>query len=367
MKSAITGSSPLARGLQLAEAGARNIIRIIPARAEFTNQYASTETRTGDHPRSRGVYDRAKSYAGRATGSSPLARGLPKNSNSFNTQLRIIPARAGFTDSSRSRSTAWWDHPRSRGVYPERKSEAVYGQGSSPLARGLRCRDDNVIVIVRIIPARAGFTGRSSRTAASPGDHPRSRGVYDEAGRPEQQHTGSSPLARGLPLVWGADSYPRRIIPARAGFTGEVPPAVAPVRDHPRSRGVYDVRPGDAVTFDGSSPLARGLPQGPLLRILRIRIIPARAGFTPSACREIPFCGDHPRSRGVYSCPYQHGGRTGGSSPLARGLPDRPRRHRHRLGIIPARAGFTTMQCQQASRSRDHPRSRGVYCGWWVR
>ena len=50
--------------------------------------------------------------------------------------------------------------------------------------------------------------------------------------------------------------------------------------DHPRSRGVYPVTVTDAPDESGSSPLARGL-----LRIAahvqgRLRIIPARAGFT---------------------------------------------------------------------------------------
>ena len=51
-------------------------------------------------------------------------------------------------------------------------------------------------------------------------------------------------------------------------------------RDHPRSRGVYTEEFRGAVELAGSSPLARGLLLVFLLVICRSRIIPARAGFT---------------------------------------------------------------------------------------
>ena len=52
--------------------------------------------------------------------------------------------------------------------------------------------------------------------------------------------------------------------------------------------------------------------------------------------------GDHPRSRGVYLRGlYQYKGKSG-SSPLARGLPHLFHVKLASIGIIPARAGFTT-------------------------
>ena len=50
-----------------------------------------------------------------------------------------------------------------------------------------------------------------------------------------------------------------------------------------------------------------------------------------------------------------------GSSPLARGLLKPLHSGTAVLGIIPARAGFTTKGGQSWSESWDHPRSRGVY------
>jgi len=50
-----------------------------------------------DHPRSRGVYVRPHPGGGASRGSSPLARGLLINLTGHDVNIRIIPARAGFT------------------------------------------------------------------------------------------------------------------------------------------------------------------------------------------------------------------------------------------------------------------------------
>ena len=71
------------------------------------------------------------------------------------------------------------------------------------------------------------------------GDHPRSRGVYVYITCSCVALRGSSPLARGLRGGRGVCCSPRRIIPARAGFTTAVGLSYLTVEDHPRSRGVY--------------------------------------------------------------------------------------------------------------------------------
>ncbi len=151
------------------------------------------------------------------------------------------------------------------------------------------------------------------------------------------------------------------IIPARAGFTVAVTPPHGPCGDHPRSRGVYSDSPRTPATLSGSSPLARGL-----LRLSGddagdVGIIPARAGFTFWPCASTCPAADHPRSRGVYPSSTASGASRTGSSPLARGL--RASRLRGLIvgRIIPARAGFTTGTCATHWETRDHPRSRGVY------
>ena len=258
----------------------RRARRIIPARAGFTNRPGGRCCRAWDHPRSRGVYIRARLKARRLEGSSPLARGLRLRRWGGGRRRRIIPARAGFTVvldretvnigdhprsrgfTSRPRRSAHWrrDHPRSRGVYRKRWPYRSRRSGSSPLARGLRRTRLSRTARSRIIPARAGFTRGPGRWRRRAQDHPRSRGVYPTMNPQPALYGGSSPLARGL-------------------RSRRADPDWRPV-DHPRSRGVYKGLNVVAFMAPGSSPLARGLLAQREAPRLALRIIPARAGFT---------------------------------------------------------------------------------------
>ena len=254
------GSSPLARGLPSVSALSCLPARIIPARAGFTPDGPRLTAGGGDHPRSRGVYLPLTHPHPPSTGSSPLARGLPRALTRTIRLCRIIPARAGFTLCTCHRAPAPADHPRSRGVYFHYFLSSSYPYGSSPLARGLRPLGGPGSDTSRIIPARAGFTLRPSATHVTLMDHPRSRGVYCVEIAPAAWFVGSSPLARGLPRPQRATIRLCRIIPARAGFTGREDRGRRARRDHPRSRGVYQHRRRRRSPRQGSSPLARGLP-----------------------------------------------------------------------------------------------------------
>ena len=214
------------------------------------------------------------------------------------------------------------DHPRSRGVYKKSFVVRTACAGSSPLARGLRVPAGRVHLGLGIIPARAGFTGCPCWPAWTRTDHPRSRGVYSAVASRYQVSGGSSPLARGLRPHRRRPAPRRGIIPARAGFTTRRILCPIHTRDHPRSRGVYDVTVWGDDAERGSSPLARGLPPAEEDCGRAHGIIPARAGFT--------------LRMSFLSC------MTGGSSPLARGLHQGHLSGRPGPGIIPARAGFTS-------------------------
>ena len=155
------GSSPLARGLPVGYSQPDREMGIIPARAGFTRRRSGTCRRARDHPRSRGVYAVIPAPRGRMLGSSPLARGLPLAVDVEEVLAGIIPARAGFTPHHSGRLPPSGDHPRSRGVYTPPSASTISFSGSSPLARGLRPGvqvDDGDL---GIIPARAGFTPSS--------------------------------------------------------------------------------------------------------------------------------------------------------------------------------------------------------------
>ena len=339
------GDHPRSRGVYYGMIEAENTDSgIIPARAGFTARRSRPPCRPRDHPRSRGVYRAPLSPRLRMHGSSPLARGLPDFAVGDRPAVGIIPARAGFTWRPITPPGYPGDHPRSRGVYATHPGHPRPGMGSSPLARGLRRIAALVVVMVGIIPARAGFTAfRFVRTFVRR-DHPRSRGVYRVARFVSSRVAGSSPLARGLPPAPPVARERLGIIPARAGFTVSPASVLAVRADHPRSRGVYATRATLRRRPSGSSPLARGLRTGPDRGAECRRIIPARAGFTPTPPAPSPTPTDHPRSRGVYR--------------------DRSRATRPPPWIIPARAGFTPPSPRARARGPDHPRSRGVYpCG----
>ena len=213
------GSSPLARGLLLSVLEGEPQGGIIPARAGFTSASSSA--------------------SGRSPGSSPLARGLLEPARRRHPRRGIIPARAGFTQSRADVCVKGGDHPRSRGVYLQRRLDGQREGGSSPLARGLQVHVGDPRRQVRIIPARAGFTGIPYSRPRYSGDHPRSRGVYPKHSPGLPPWTGSSPLARGLPPTPWTGINDRRIIPARAGFTACPAARSGRPADHPRSRGVY--------------------------------------------------------------------------------------------------------------------------------
>ena len=276
-----------------------------------------------------------------ATGSSPLARGLPFRAVADGDPVRIIPARAGFTTFSVLNNGYLRDHPRSRGVYVSWPVWSPGAPGSSPLARGLHVPWDMGYRNVGIIPARAGFTSRDGRWGRAIGDHPRSRGVYARVVVKITPRGGSSPLARGL--------------------RNRSPTPSTRSADHPRSRGVYSLTRYRPLYNEGSSPLARGLRTSAPCCHRTPRIIPARAGFTHDRFLSAGSSGDHPRSRGVYRVLSTILIAPQGSSPLARGLRVSQWAFVKIERIIPARAGFTPVDNPGDFGHEDHPRSRGVY------
>ena len=212
-----------------------------------------------------------------------------------------------------------------------------------------------------IIPARAGFTRARRLAGHGREDHPRSRGVYPTGRIRRPRMSGSSPLARGLPSTTTAAHASRRIIPARAGFTPDRRLRAPRPGDHPRSRGVYWATCSWPRAATGSSPLARGLHNLDGDVVLPVGIIPARAGFTSGLRASSTGTTDHPRSRGVYSPSRAARWRIDGSSPLARGLHTPQSWVDSAARIIPARAGFTYECVAGGDHDGDHPRSRGVY------
>ena len=214
------GSSPRVRGLQAPPGILKFGRRIIPARAGFTGGPGRGWWSWSDHPRACGVYVCSRPERRRHAGSSPRVRGLLAEQEVDTFNYRIIPARAGFTCVTTVR---WWalrDHPRACGVYMPRILSNQYPPGSSPRVRGLLGLHEKDIERERIIPARAGFTQRGRPQDGTEPDHPRACGVYNFFPLILKSSNGSSPRVRGLRRPGLPRPRGLRIIPARAGFTG---------------------------------------------------------------------------------------------------------------------------------------------------
>ena len=136
---------------------------------------------------------------------------------------------------------------------------------------------------MRIIPAHAGNTRKSSFGYRLYEDHPRSCGEYRRFQIRYRMLIGSSPLMRGIPTTKSLCNWNDRIIPAHAGNTGKKESLLKRKKDHPRSCGEYITSDAHNHVQKGSSPLMRGIPFCLMVLVFGARIIPAHAGNTLSA------------------------------------------------------------------------------------
>ena len=355
------GSSPLSRGIPPRAGEHQPLLRIIPALVGNTPTNLAAPPSAQDHPRSRGEYYGLGFSTRSPEGSSPLSRGILPEPGAHLDQLGIIPALAGNTLPRHHRGGGERDHPRSRGEYAVSRPAGRKASGSSPLSRGIPSRRSRRIAEARIIPALAGNTSSPRPPAHGGTDHPRSRGEYWQAGSAKLHRTGSSPLSRGIHNGLGGFGIVDRIIPALAGNTRADAEAVRPGGDHPRSRGEYDDEAGDYIPHDGSSPLSRGIRPAPGRSRSGTGIIPALAGNTRRRAGRRSREPDHPRSRGEYRSVLSARHCDHGSSPLSRGILVLRVQGGAVPGIIPALAGNTVSEIVASIRQPDHPRSRGEY------
>ena len=112
---ALVGSSPLARGPLSQVTVGKACIRLIPARAGTTVDYANRTAARRAHPRSRGDHVNTIFRACKVPGSSPLARGPLAGRRTRERIFELIPARAGTTETPKPKGSPKWAHPRSRG------------------------------------------------------------------------------------------------------------------------------------------------------------------------------------------------------------------------------------------------------------
>ncbi len=153
--------------------------------------------------------------------------------------LRIIPTCAGNTYIDLTLLRMWWDHPHLRGEYNNVLALTKTITGSSPPARGIQQRACSHKDHHRIIPTCAGNTFRQSSPGQTVRDHPHLRGEYWSSDCARAFVQGSSPPARGIPLMVGWLKVVFRIIPTCAGNTLCLTHTTKLLEDHPHLRGEY--------------------------------------------------------------------------------------------------------------------------------
>ena len=302
------GSSPLARGALSCGTGGKASRGLIPARAGSTRRRLCACRARPAHPRSRGEHLFDITMLDIPQGSSPLARGARRSHRGRPAHVGLIPARAGSTLESSHRRRRTRAHPRSRGEHVKTDSAGNINMGSSPLARGARSSREIVISHAGLIPARAGSTMSLRKSSAVNGAHPRSRGEHVWHSPRRGYRGGSSPLARGAPTHTSPPLGTPGLIPARAGSTSDHGWIDTYCRAHPRSRGEHRRAPFSSLSLRGSSPLARGALHAGAEGMVKVGLIPARAGSTQSLCgRGRPQCGSSPLARGAHcmTCSFE--------------------------------------------------------------
>ena len=173
-----SGSSPHTRGARPGRRRRGQGARIIPAYAGSTVCSVLSPPAARDHPRIRGEHDVAAPHRRARLGSSPHTRGARLIASWWAFRSGIIPAYAGSTSSPRMRGAGVGDHPRIRGEHRLVAARGGSGLGSSPHTRGARPSPGRHPHRIRIIPAYAGSTSSSRSTSACAPDHPRIRGEH---------------------------------------------------------------------------------------------------------------------------------------------------------------------------------------------
>ena len=210
-----------------------------------------------------------------------------------------------------------------------------------------------------LIPARAGKTGWGPLVPGATWAHPRACGENTTSSPHKSCLATSSPRVRGKPRAPGGTSFASRLIPACAGKTSSRASSPPSGRAHPRVCEENVIAGFIAAVRAGSSPRVRGKRWRRSCRRRRGRLIPARAGKTGDDAADRVERGAHPRACGENNKRSSSNRTLSGSSPRVRGKPDSPNLGDITAGLIPACAGKTRRGWARASGSAAHPRVCG--------
>ena len=200
-----SGSSPRMRGTHVIYDGEQILVGIIPAHAGNTAALTARTQVLKDHPRACGEHPSWGPPEPVWTGSSPRMRGTLFRNGDDAIRYGIIPAHAGNTALRKHLRTGRGDHPRACGEHYRVAIAPVELRGSSPRMRGTLLPCPRPTSLRGIIPAHAGNTSPSSTRSPTAGDHPRACGEHAALNVEALAAAGSSPRMRGTLLSEGHD------------------------------------------------------------------------------------------------------------------------------------------------------------------
>ena len=170
--------------------------------------------------------------------------------------------------------------------------------GSPPRMRGKLAALHLNRLHVRITPADAGKTVIISSIVFSFKDHPRGCGENTKCNMCRNARKGSPPRMRGKPKIYLFGATKTRITPADAGKTFALRRSFRRLRDHPRGCGENFWVFLPFIVPLGSPPRMRGKPSDTVDTAIGKRITPADAGKTSDMPIYAPQHRDHPRGCG---------------------------------------------------------------------
>ena len=232
-------SSPRGRGKRRSRQRRGLRPRLIPAWAGKTTRGRTGRGRRRVHPRVGGENNLLDWGFCMVQGSSPRGRGKHHPPAPGRQLHGLIPARAGKTTVRETQTGDGGAHPRAGGENSCCKYWAPWGAahprmggenavidtliadraGSSPRGRGKRLEAAVVLLILRLIPARAGKTRTRTLSISPSRAHPRAGGENGGVATSTATRTGSSPRGRGKRRNEQVCGHAAGLIPARAGKT----------------------------------------------------------------------------------------------------------------------------------------------------
>ena len=192
-----------------------------------------------------------------------------------------------------------------------------------------------------LIPAHAGKTARIEPALITSPAHPRACGENPKSHEPAPLSAGSSPRMRGKPTTSPVKPSTGGLIPAHAGKTSWSGIDLASSTAHPRACGENAIQCQRARNLNGSSPRMRGkLCELGYTRLV-CGLIPAHAGKTVKVATHFMLHRAHPRACGENPPDSNSSHPISGSSPRMRGKLLCVSSHSRATGLIPAHAGKT--------------------------